>query len=39
MPASLLGIRILTQEVLQISSDGDDQRIFVGLKFSILGSF
>ena len=25
--------------VLGISSDGDDQRIFLGLKFSILGSF
>jgi len=26
-------------EVLQISSDGDDRRIFLGLKFSILGFF
>ena len=25
--------------VLGISSDGDDQRIFLGVKFSILGSF
>ena len=25
--------------VLGISSDGDDQRIFLGLKFSILGFF
>ena len=24
---------------LRISSDGDDQRIFLGLKFSILGFF
>ena len=26
-------------EVLQISSDGDNQRILLGLKFSILGFF
>ena len=25
--------------ILQISSDRDDQRIFLGLKFSILGFF
>ena len=27
------------QAVLRISSDGDDRRIFLGLKFSILGLF
>ena len=30
---------IASQEVLRISSDGDDRGIFLGLKFSILGFF
>ena len=32
-------LHVIPREVLQISSDWDDQRIFLGLKFSISGCF